>query len=465
MQSFSQGPARHPRDETPQSTAVTDSVGAIIAQLSSLTTSTVPVVLPGGADAAADVPPMVAGTPAMTRRELRERERAAAAADQHAAAAPAAAPVPAASVPAAAAAAIVDSPPRSVPPSARRAARSLLFESQPSVAAVADATVAAVTVGASEPAVEASAASAASVELPSRRAARVAASSRPEKVERIRARKGTKSRSLRLSPETHPAGRPTVAATITAAPRAARQKAQSVKRTVLQNLASVGAMVGVGLILVSMTVPANAFSRPDSPIEGSETQTSVSASAAESTQELEVAEVAAPALTRDGYTATSLQQQLASRESNRLYTYVNDPAGSVQWPFPDGSPITSGFGGRNVAGCGFCSTFHEGLDFTPGAGTPIHAIADGVVSDVQSSGAFGNHVVIDHIINGQKVQSVYAHMQYGSVQVAVGQTVAVGEVVGAVGSTGASTGPHLHLEIHLDGTPVDPFAWLTANAK
>ena len=446
VQSFSQGPARNPRDETSQSIAATDSVDAIIFQFTSLETSTVPVPTPGGADAAASVPSTLDAAPAMTRRELRERERATASAR----AAVTAADVPAADV----SAADISVPEPSAPADAgsssssasaaspRRTARALLFESEAAGSAVAGV-----------------------VELPSRRAARAADSSRPEKVQRIRARKGAKSRSLRLSADTHPAGRPTVAAAITAAPRAAREKAQSVKRSVLQNLASVGAMVGVGLILVATTVPANAFSRPDTDVEASDTQTAISASATKGTQELEVAEVAAPELTRDGYTATSLQQQLASRESNRLYTYVNDPAGSVQWPFPEGSPITSGFGGRSVAGCGFCSTYHEGLDFTPGAGTPIHAIADGVVSDVQSSGAFGNHVVIDHIVNGQKVQSLYAHMQYGSVQVAVGELVTVGQIVGAVGSTGASTGPHLHLEVHLDGTPVDPFAWLNANAN
>jgi murein DD-endopeptidase MepM/ murein hydrolase activator NlpD len=119
-----------------------------------------------------------------------------------------------------------------------------------------------------------------------------------------------------------------------------------------------------------------------------------------------------------------------------------------------------------VAGCGFCSTNHQGLDFTPGSGYPINSIADGVVSLVEvSGGGLGNQVVVDHVVNGQKVQSVYGHMQYGSIKVAVGQSVTVGQVLGNVGSTGASTGAHLHLEIHLDGTPIDPFAWLQANAN
>jgi murein DD-endopeptidase MepM/ murein hydrolase activator NlpD len=56
-------------------------------------------------------------------------------------------------------------------------------------------------------------------------------------------------------------------------------------------------------------------------------------------------------------------------------------------------------------------------------------------------------------------------MRYGSVRVAEGQQVKVGDILGLVGNTGESTGPHLHLEIHLDGVPVDPFAWLKANAN
>nr|BFF13157.1 hypothetical protein GCM10025699_44600 [Microbacterium flavescens] len=69
------------------------------------------------------------------------------------------------------------------------------------------------------------------------------------------------------------------------------------------------------------------------------------------------------------------------------------------------------------------------------------------------------------MINGQKVTSTYSHMQTGSVTVAVGDTVTVGQIVGAVGSTGNSTGAHLHFEIHLNGVPVDPYPWLTANTN
>ncbi len=250
-----------------------------------------------------------------------------------------------------------------------------------------------------------------------------------------------------------------------AAPSAAPVLARvaGVRRRIAAKFATVGAMAGVALILVSTTVPANAFVEPFA----DDASASVNAqSAAGSTQEMTVADAAAPVVTRDTYTAVSQQQQFASRAGNRDFSYTNNPAGTIQWPFPSGAPITSGFGPRHVAGCGFCSTNHQGLDFTPGSGYPINAVADGVVSLVQvSGGGLGNEVIIDHVVNGQKVQSVYGHMQYGSIKVAEGQSVTVGQVIGNVGSTGASTGAHLHLEIHLGGTPIDPFAWLQANAN
>ena len=74
-------------------------------------------------------------------------------------------------------------------------------------------------------------------------------------------------------------------------------------------------------------------------------------------------------------------------------------------------------------------------------------------------------MVIEHVINGQKVESLYAHMIAGSPTVAVGDTVTVGQTLGLVGSTGASTGAHLHLGISLGGAFVDPYAWLIANAN
>lgn len=228
-------------------------------------------------------------------------------------------------------------------------------------------------------------------------------------------------------------------------------------------------MTGVAALIVSTSLPANAFNTADA-----EATAAASASAptvAADVQDVTVnaaaatAAAAAAPIARDTYEARSFVAQVRMLTgASQGFSYTNNPNGSIQWPFPVAVPISYGFGPRSA--CSYCSTYHLGVDFTPGSGVPIQAITEGVVSEVNlDSGGYGNHVIIDHVVNGQRVQSLYAHMQWGSIQVAVGQAVSVGTTVGLVGSTGASTGAHLHLEIHLDGTAVDPFAWLKANAN
>jgi murein DD-endopeptidase MepM/ murein hydrolase activator NlpD len=112
---------------------------------------------------------------------------------------------------------------------------------------------------------------------------------------------------------------------------------------------------------------------------------------------------------------------------------------------------------------------HGGQDFNPGLGAEIQAIADGVVSNsTDSGGSLGVVMMIDHVINGEKITSVYAHMEYDSRRFEVGDVVEVGDVIGNTGSTGMSTGPHLHFEIRIggiNGTKVDPLEWLWANTN
>lgn len=142
-------------------------------------------------------------------------------------------------------------------------------------------------------------------------------------------------------------------------------------------------------------------------------------------------------------------------------TYVNNPMGTIQWPFRRTVPISDLFGTRdNPFGSG--TTFHHGMDFNPGEGAPIQIIADGVVSAVvqDAYGGLGYYVIVDHNVKGMKFQSVYGHMKAGSIQVRVGQRVSVTDIVGQVGSTGASTGAHLHFEIRVDGSVIDPLDWL-----
>jgi murein DD-endopeptidase MepM/ murein hydrolase activator NlpD len=143
-----------------------------------------------------------------------------------------------------------------------------------------------------------------------------------------------------------------------------------------------------------------------------------------------------------------------------------DAVSAVRWPFAGVTRISDGYGPRS-APCSGCSTFHDGLDMNPGVGTPIGSIADGVVSSVTASdnGGLGVHVMIDHVVDGQKVTSTYGHMLAGSAAVSEGQSVVAGQLIGNVGSTGQSTGPHMHLELHLDGvTAIDPYGWLVEHA-
>lgn len=203
------------------------------------------------------------------------------------------------------------------------------------------------------------------------------------------------------------------------------------------------------------------------------TNTSLSFASTPSAAELQQQELltvgAAPGqpISRDGYSATEVQVvaelKAAVAGYNTANTFTNNPASAVQWPFPVGVPISDGFGPR-VAPTAGASSNHKGVDFTPGEGTPVNAVAAGVVRLVQETdqGGLGVYVVIDHVIDGVSVSSWYGHMLTGSPVVTEGQLVVAGQQIGAVGNTGISTGAHTHLEIHVENTPVDPFAWISA---
>ena len=134
----------------------------------------------------------------------------------------------------------------------------------------------------------------------------------------------------------------------------------------------------------------------------------------------------------------------------------------VQWPVPSMTTMSSDFGYRSCSGC---SSDHQGIDLNPGDGFPVLSVADGVVVTSEFSGALGAHVIVEHEINGQIVQSLYAHMQGDSLAVSVGDRVAVGQQVGRVGNTGQSTGPHLHFGVLIGGQAIDPVPWLQENVN
>lgn len=128
---------------------------------------------------------------------------------------------------------------------------------------------------------------------------------------------------------------------------------------------------------------------------------------------------------------------------------------NLQWPVPSCTLITSRFGYR-VAPTTGASTYHGGLDIGAGMGTSIVAAGAGDVIYSGANGGYGNCVMIDH---GNGVVTVYAHMS--SIGVSYGQYVTAGQYVGAVGSTGVSTGPHCHFEIRINGVQTDPAAYFS----
>jgi len=116
------------------------------------------------------------------------------------------------------------------------------------------------------------------------------------------------------------------------------------------------------------------------------------------------------------------------------------------WPV-DG-PVVSGFGVR-------WGRMHEGIDIAATIGTPIRAAASGTVIHAGWLGGYGNLVVVDH---GDGLATAYAHAS--AILVAVGQQVSQGDTLSLVGSTGNSTGPHLHFEVRVNGSAVDPLLYL-----
>lgn len=127
--------------------------------------------------------------------------------------------------------------------------------------------------------------------------------------------------------------------------------------------------------------------------------------------------------------------------------------GVLAVPTP-GARVTSTFGAR-VHPIFHDVRYHDGVDFGAGHGTPIRAAADGVVVHAGPRGGYGTTLIVDH---GRALATLYAHQS--SLAVSTGQRVTRNQVIGYVGSTGFSTGPHLHFEVRVSGTPVDPLQYL-----
>jgi len=144
----------------------------------------------------------------------------------------------------------------------------------------------------------------------------------------------------------------------------------------------------------------------------------------------------------------ALQAQIAQAASTGTAT------GALIWPLP-GASAGGGVGWRTHPVYGYRSC-HTGVDISASSGTEIIAARTGVVIWTKSElgGPFGNNTLIDH---GNGLATFYAHQSGFAVQ--AGQKVKKGQVIGYVGSTGYSTGSHLHFEVHINGVPHDPMGW------
>ncbi|NNE39334.1 MAG: M23 family metallopeptidase [Marinicaulis sp.] len=127
----------------------------------------------------------------------------------------------------------------------------------------------------------------------------------------------------------------------------------------------------------------------------------------------------------------------------------------------DGARLSSRFGTRKHPILGYRRA-HKGVDFAAPRGTPIKAAGDGVIERADRYGSFGNYVRIRHA-NGYK--TAYAHLKGFRRGIRKGKRVRQGDIIGYVGTTGRSTGPHLHYEVHLKGNPVNPQKLKIATGK
>ncbi len=229
----------------------------------------------------------------------------------------------------------------------------------------------------------------------------------------------------------------------------------------------VGTFAIVTGLVAAVALPAYAAWQPT---EQTQTLQQVAQNSAQSM--VVTSKAGAAAIQRDSYSATTpdeiatskaqaaaaarakQQQSVASVINLNL---VGPGTGAIRWPLAHINHIGEGFGARGGR--------HKGIDLIADGGSPIFAATSGVVRlSTESYSTYGVCVMIDTVINGIKVTTLYAHMRYGSRMVTEGQTVTVGQPLGLVGMTGLATANHLHFEVHYNDVPVDPLAWLYANA-
>lgn len=184
------------------------------------------------------------------------------------------------------------------------------------------------------------------------------------------------------------------------------------------------------------------------------------------------ADAAAGAYAEQQKNNATLQAQLATLKSNRIHTEAEYVAGvkarwgaggaveisSQGWARPAFGHVTSGYGAR-VPPINGVSSFHRGTDIGAGCNSPIYAAHTGTVVYAGWYGTYGNFILIQH---EGGISTGYAHIVNGGILAHYGQTVGVGQQIGRVGSTGASTGCHLHFEVRVNGSAINAVPFMRA---
>lgn len=269
--------------------------------------------------------------------------------------------------------------------------------------------------------------------------------------------------------------KPTTASEKSPTPRA-RGTRRGTRGSVAKPLRSIAIFGAVGALVAAVALPAYAAS---SPVADSTTLQQLAAADAQSL--VVASEATAAPMDRGTYAATT-PEEIAQKKAEEAakaraaaaaasaasaaassgatfdtskYALVSPGSGAVRYPVPQGSYYVS----RTL------SSSHNGADMVAPAGTPIYAAAAGVVRiSSESYYGYGVGIVIDSVVGGQRVSTLYGHMTYGSRVVSAGQTVQAGQLIGLVGNTGRSYGAHLHFEVRISDSLVEPIAWLKANA-
>jgi murein DD-endopeptidase MepM/ murein hydrolase activator NlpD len=168
-----------------------------------------------------------------------------------------------------------------------------------------------------------------------------------------------------------------------------------------------------------------------------------------------------PALPLDEYGFATLQAKMNRLEEDmRSYETVLRQRGYTPSIWPVEGTLDSGFGGRRNPFGGAGYEFHSGQDIEAAWGAPVVAGAKGTVTFVGWQNGYGQLVVVDH---GGGLTTRYGHLSH--IDAELGQTVSRGQLVGKVGSTGRSTGPHLHYEVRINDEPVNPLQYLLMNSS